>query len=229
MRVWLFFILSYSCSLHAQDSTIIIKAGNSFMESVAITDLYQYAQFTYGKVFFKGGDSTNARLNYHRFLEEMQFIDFKSDTLTITHGALIKFIRIKNDVFYYADENGYLTLIKDTNGVKLAEKRTLRMAGRSKIGAYGMSSPSSSNETYSSMITRTNVFNLVPNEDITLTKRTEYYFADKHNQFIMVTKKNLLHQFSKHSKVLSAYLKDNKIDVNKREDVDKLFEFLVSL
>jgi len=38
-----------------------------------------------------------------------------------------------------------------------------------------------------------------------------------------------LHQFSKHSKVLSAYLKDNKIDVNKREDVDKLFEFLVSL
>ena len=229
MRVWLLFVLGYCCSLHAQDSTIIIKAGKSFIESVAITDLYQYAQFTYGKVFFKAGDSTTAKLNYHRFLEAMQFIDYKGDTLKIANAAMIKFIRINNDVFYYDDEDGYMNLVKDTNGIKLAAKRTLRITSRSKIGAYGMESPTSSIGTYGTLITQTNVYNLVPQEDITLTKKTEYYFGDKYNQFALATKKNLSQQFSKQSRTLNAYLKDNNIDLNKREDVEKLLQFLASL
>ena len=60
------------CSAHAQDSTITIKAGTSFNESVSITDLYEYPQFVYGKVFFRPGDSSGGRLNYNRFLDAFQ-------------------------------------------------------------------------------------------------------------------------------------------------------------
>lgn len=229
MRVLLLIVLFYSCRLQAQENTIVIKAGKSFTESVAMTDLYQYAQFTFGKVFFKSGDSTTAKLNYHRFMEAMQFIDFKGDTLKISNAPMIKFIRINNDVFYYDDGDGYMNLIKETNEIKLAEKRTLRMMGRDKIGAYGMSSPTSSIASYSTLHTETNVYNLVPMEDITLTKKTEYYFGDKFNKFVTATRKNLLQQFSKQSKPLSAYLKDNNIDLNKKEDLEKLLEFLAGL
>lgn len=229
MRIQLLIILGYCCSLNAQDSTIIVKAGKSFTESVPITDIYQYAQFTYGKVFFKAGDSTSAKLNYHKFLDAMQFIDLKGDTLKIVNAALIKFIRINNDVFYFDDQDGFVNLIKESNGIKLAAKRTLRMTGRSKIGAYGMESPSNSIATISTLNTQTNNYNLVPMEDITLSKKTEYYFGDKYNQFALATKKNLSRQFSKNSKELTAYLKDNNIDLNKKEDVEKLLEFLASL
>ena len=143
-------ILLVCCSrAHAQDSTIIIKAGTSFNESVSMTDLYEYPQFVYCKVFFRLGDSSGGRLNYSRLLDQMQFIDPKGDTLNIAYPGTIKFIRINNDLFYY--DNGYVKLIKDNNTVKFATKQTLRVAGKNKIGAYNMASPGSAIDSYSSL------------------------------------------------------------------------------
>ena len=227
MRVLLLFVLSYCCRSHAQDSTIVVKAGTSFNESVSITDLCEYPQFVYGKVFFKTGDSTNAKFNYHRFLDEMQYIDFKGDTLKITNAATINFIRIDNDVFYYDD--GYVKLIKDSNGIKLAAKKTLTVTDKSKIGAYGMASPTTSIGTYGTWMADKSIFKLVPKEDITLTKKTQYFFGDKYNQFVWATRKNLLRQFSKQSAALNSYLKENNINFNSREDLEKLLQFLAGL
>ena len=227
MRVLLLFVLAYCCRSHAQDSTIVIKAGKSVNESVSITDLYQYSQFVYGKVFFKPGDSAVAKLNYNRLFDEMHFIDLKGDTLSIANAATIRLIRINNDVFYY--DNGYVKLIKDTNGIKLAAKQTLRVAGKTKIGAYDMASPASAIDSYSTLIDQKGMYNLVPREDITLAKKTEYYFGDKYNRFVWVTRKNLLQQFSKQSRTLNAYLKENNINLNSSEDLEKLLQFLASL
>jgi hypothetical protein len=227
MRVLLLFVLSYCCRLQAQDSTILVKAGMSVNESVSITDLYQYPQFVYGKVFFKSGDSAVAKLNYHRLLDEMLFIDPKGDTLSIANAAMIRSIHTNNDVFYY--DNGYVKLIKDSNGIKLASKQTLRVSGKDKIGAYGMANPTSAIDSYGTLIDQRGIYNLVPREDITLAKKTEYYFGDKYNQFVWATRKNLLQQFSKQSKTLNAYLKDNNIDLNNSVDLEKLLQFLASL
>jgi hypothetical protein len=229
MRVLLFFALVYCCRLHAQDSTIIIKAGTNFNDEVSKRHVYEYEDFTYGKVFFKTGDSTNAKLNYHRFLDAMLYIGFKGDTLKIINSATIKFICIKNDMFYYDDDNGYVSLINDTNGIKLARKRTLRISDRAKIGGYGMANPTSSITNYSTYFTQTSSYNLVPLEDITLVRKTEYYFGDKYNKFVIATKKNLSQKYSKNSKTVNTYLKDNNIDLNKKQDLEKLFEFLASL
>jgi len=149
MKVLPLILLVCYCRAHAQDSTIIIKAGTSFNESVSITDLYEYPQFVYGKVFFRLGDSSGGRLNYNRLLDQMHFIDPKGDTLNIAYPGTIKFIRINNDLFYY--DNGYVKLIKDNNTVKFATKQTLRVAGKNKIGAYNMASPGSAIDSYSSL------------------------------------------------------------------------------
>jgi len=227
MRVLLLFVLSYCCRSHAQDSTIVIKAGTTFNESVSVTDLYQYPQFVYGKVFFKPGDSTVAKLNYNKLLDEMHFIDFKGDTLSIANEATIRSIRINNDVFYY--DNGYVNLIKDTNGIKLAAKQTLRVASKNKIGAYDQASPTSAISSYGTLIEQKSIYKLVPREDIILAKKTLYYFGDKYNRFVWATRKNLLQQFSKQSGTLSAYLKENKVNLNNSEDLEKLLQFLASL
>ena len=223
----LIFILAFCCRSHAQDSNIVIKAGKSFTESVSMTDLYQYAQFITGKVFFKPGDSAMAKLNYNKLLNEMQFIDPKGDTLDIANAATIRLIRIDTDVFYY--DNGYVQLIKDTNGIKLASKQTLVMTGKEKIGAYGMANPTSAIDSYGTLIDPRGIYKLVPREDITLTKKTQYYFGDKYNHFIWATRKNLLREFSKVSKPLNAYLKENNTDFNNREDLEKLLQFLAGL
>lgn len=227
MRVLLLFALAYCCRLHAQDSTIVIKAGTSVNESVSITELYQYPQFVYGKVFLKSGDSAVAKLNYNRLFDEMLFIDFKGDTLSIANAAMIRSIRTNNDVFYYDD--GYVKLIKDTIGIKLAAKQSLRVSGKNKIGAYDMANPTSAMDSYGTLIDQRGVYNLVPREDVILAKKTYYYFGDKYNRFVWATKKNLLQQFSKQSRTLNAYLKENNINLNSIEDLEKLLQFLASL
>jgi len=226
MRVLLLFVLGYCCRSDAQDSTIVIRAGTSVKESVSITDLYQYPQFIHSKVFFKFGDSTMTRLNYNKLLDEMQFIDFKGDTLGIANTAMLRLIRINDDVFYY--DNGYVKLIKDTNGIKLAAKQTLRVASKNKIGAYDMSNPTSAIDSYGTFVDQRGVYNLVPRADIILVKKTQYYFGDKYNRFVLATRKNLMEQFSKQSKTLNTYLKENNVDLNRKEDLEKLLQFLAS-
>ena len=227
MRVLLLFVLAYCCRSHAQDSTIVIKAGMSINESVSITDLYQYPQFVYSKVYTKSGDSAVVRLNYNRLFDEMQFIDFKGDTLSIANAPMLRLIRINDDVFYYDD--GYVKLIKDTNGIKLAAKQTLRVAGKNKIGAYDMANPTSAIDSYGTLIDQRGIYKLAPREDITLAKKTEYYFGDEYNQFVWATRKNLLQQFSKQSRTLNAYFKENNVNLNRIEDLEKLLQFLASL
>jgi len=227
MKVLPLILLVCCCRAHAQDSTIIIKAGTSFNESVSITDLYEYPQFVYGKVFFRFGDSTGGRLNYNRLLDQMQFIDLKGDTLNIAYPGTIKFIRINNDLFYY--DNGYIKLIKGNNTIKLATKQTLKVAGKNKIGAYDMASPGSAIDSYSSLTIDHKNYNLTPREDITLTKKTEYYFGDKYNHFVLANKKNILRLYSKQEGTVTAYLKENNIDFNNPEDLEKLFQYLSNL
>lgn len=227
MRVLLIFVIAWCGRSHAQDSSIVIKAGKSINESVAITALYQYPQFRPGKVFFRRGDSGVAKMNYHRLLDEMLFIDLKGDTLSIDNPATIRSIRINDDVFYFDD--GYVKLIKDTNGIKLAVKETLIVSGKDKIGAYGMANPTSAIDSYGKLIDQTGIYHLVPREDIMLAKKIQYYFGDRFNQFVWATRKNLVQQFSRQSRTLNAYLKENNIDLDNRDDLVKLLRFLASL
>ena len=227
MRVLPLSVLVCCLSTQAQDSTITIKAGTSFNESVLTTDLYEYPQFVYGKVFFRPGDSSAGRLNYNRLIDQMQFIDFKGDTLNIAYPGTIKFIRINNDLFYY--DNGYVKLIKDNNAIKLAAKQTLKVSGKNKIGAYNMASPGSAIDSYSSLNIDHRNYNLTPREDITLLKKAEYYFGDKYNHFVLANKKNILRMYSKQERAVTAYLKENNVDFNNREDLEKLLQYLTSL
>jgi hypothetical protein len=227
MRVLFIFVLAYCCRLNGQDSTIVVKAGTSLNESVSLTDLYQYPQFITGKVFFRAGDSAAGKLNYNKLLDQMQFVGPQGDTLNIANPGTIKLIRVNNDIFYYDD--GYMKLVKEINGIKLAAKHTLKVSGKNKMGAYNMESPTSAIDSYGSLFDQRGKFNLVPREDVTLTKRTQYYFGDKFNQFTWALRKNLLRQFSKESGALNAYLKDNNIDLHKKEDLEKLLEFLAGL
>jgi len=227
MKLLPLFVLAFCCREHAQDSTIILKAGMSINESLSIKNLYEYSQFIYGKVFFKPGDSSSGRLNYNRLLDQMQFIDFKGDTLNIADPGTIKSIRINNDLFYY--DEGYVKLIKDSNTIKLAAKQTLRVVNKEKTGAYNMPSSTSAIDSYGSYMSEGKMYKLVPREDIVLKKQTQYYFGDKFNHFILANKKNLLRLYSKQNVSLNAYLKENNVDFTSQEDLEKLLQYLANL
>lgn len=226
----LFILIGYS-DLTAQDSTLVtIKAGNRVKDVLTPADIYYYPQFTAGNVILRDGTLIAVRMNYSRLFDQMLFINHKNDTLALGHEKSIKFIAIDQDTFYY--DGGYLRIIADNDFVKLAEKQVWIVADIRKIGTHNRPTTTvaiTSLSTYSDGWDAAKSKDLLLNEDIVLRKETHYYFGNVNNNFVLAGKKRLQQLFPKEELSIENYLKNNKVNFDKREDVEKLAQFLTQL
>ena len=225
----IFILISYT-DLWAQDSTYItIKSGDIVQEGLSTAEMYYYPQFTKGVVFFKSGTKATAKINYTRLFDQILFIDGKGDTLALAEEQTIKFIAVDKDTFYY--DEGYVRIIADNDFVKLAEKQIWVVADIRKPGPHNTS-------TSTIGVTSVRTFRqgddavrnpLTLDEDIVLRKETHYYFGDEYNHFARAGKKGLFELFNKKQRSIENYLKENKVDFNKKDDIEKLYQFVSKL
>ena len=227
----LLFILIGYCGLSAQDSIVTIKAGNKVRDVLTPADIFYYPQFTSGKVFFRDGRKAMAMMNFTRLYDEMLFINPKGDTLAVADEKTIKFIIVDQDTFYY--DEGYVRIIVDYGDVKLAEKQIWVVADTRKIGTHNKSTSTVAITPLSNYsddgIARAKSYDLLINEDMVIRKETQYYFGDQNNHFVRAGKKKLLLLFPKEQLDLENYLKENKVNFDKKDDLKKLAQFLGQL
>lgn len=233
MKALLFFfviLISYA-DLSAQDSTLVtVKAGEKIEDVLKPSDIYFYPQFIYSKVLFKDGRVADPYMNYNRLYDQMLFINEKGDTLALTDVKNIEFIVNDWDVFYYS--GGYLRLIADDTVIKLAERQIWAVADVRKMGTHNT-------PTNTVAITSVGYFSngqdaakskeLIMNAETLIRKETQYYFGDKYNHFVRASKKKLLDLFPKEEKRIENYLKENKVNFDKKDDLEKLCQFLLQL
>ena len=225
----IFILISYT-DLWAQDSTYItIKSGDIVQEGLSTAEMYYYPQFTKGVVFFKSGTKATAKINYTRLFDQILFIDGKGDTLALAEEQTIKFIAVDKDTFYY--DEGYVRIIADNDFVKLAEKQIWVVADIRKPGPHNTS-------TSTIGVTSVRTFRqgndavrnpLTLDEDIVLRKETHYYFGDEYNHFARAGKKGLFELFNKKQRSIENYLKENKVNFDKKDDIEKLYQFISML
>jgi len=226
-RLLMFFIFIGYADLMAQDSThVTIKSGNKVGDVLTPAEMYHFPQFTKGQVFFKGGTKATAKMNYTRVFDQMLFIDLKGDTLAIADEEAIKFVAIAQDTFYY--DEGYVRIIADNDFVKFAEKQVWVVADIRKTGTHNTSTNTVGITSVKSFRHGDDIArnDLTLNEDIVLRKETQYYIGDENNRFVRAGKKKLLQLFPKEQRSIENYLKENKLDYNKKDDVEKLYQFL---
>jgi hypothetical protein len=223
-------LIGYS-ELPAQDSTFVtIKAGNRVKDVLSTSDIYYYPQFTNGKVFLKDGSRAGAKLNYTRLYDQMLFIDPKGDTLALADEKIIKFIIVDKDTLYY--DEGYVRLISNYGAVKLAEKQLWVVADIRKIGTHDTPKNTVAITTISNLEDasgRAKSYDFLLNEDMIIKKETQYYFGDENNHFARSGKKKLLLLFPKDQRSLENYLKENNVNFDKKDDLEKLAQFLSQL
>jgi hypothetical protein len=230
MKQLLFVITAFIfiAGAEAQDSTFIyIKAGTAINEAIPGKDVFYYPQFKLGRAFFKDGNTGQARMNYHQLLNEMQFIDMKGDTLAVDNERNVDLITIDNDSFYY--NQGFVKLISNKNGLKLAIKHSYIVFDKLKIGGYNMANPTSSINSYTSYYDGQSVHKLTVREDIIMKKMALYFLSNKQNRFVPANRKNTLELLPKKEKAVSDYLNATSIDFNSRADLEKLILFLSQL
>ena len=227
MKYLLFFLVAFAFCTNgfAQKKNLVtVKAGDNIMDVIPVSEVFSYPQFTNGFVFLRNGTIAEAKLNHNRLVDEMHFINLKGDTMALDNEKNIRYVVIANDTFYY--DKGYVRLLSNKNAVKLAIKQVWVVTDSRQVGAYNSTNNSVGMLSFTSINEGGRLYDLTVNEDIILKKVELYYFGNSYNNFVVANKANLLAMFPKEEKRLSAYLKKNKVNFSRREDVEKIVSFL---
>lgn len=223
-------ILFVSCSVNAQDSTLLfIPAGRSISEVGTPQKIYRFPNFRKGTVFFRDSKTTAGNLNYNYLNGEIEFIAATGDTLAIVKDQAmnIKQVEIDGVIFYYT-VGGYLEEMANFKKGKILKKQQYRVLKREKIGGYEQPSSTTAIESYSSFTGDDGIMapKLIVRENISLIKPAQYFVGDEYHTFLPANKKNILSLYQKDKKQIETYLRNNEVDFKKLDDLKKLFASL---
>jgi hypothetical protein len=207
----------------------LIRADQLASEVLTPEKIYQYPEFSIGKIIFRDQTSTGAALNYNYLNSEIEFIDPMNDTLAIAkHQMLnIKRIEVNKDTFYY--DNGYLQQVLQVPLGKLAKREMLIILTKEKLGAYDLPTSTVGVEamtTFRDYYGSENAATLRIRESITLDYRNQFFFGDNNYSFLPANKKNLLKVFHSRKEMINNYLQENNVDFRNIDDLKKLLLFL---
>jgi len=221
------FVLTILCmygNSNAQNKEWTIPAGEDIKNFLGDSIIFRYPQFIQGFVYFRDERVSNALLNLNLVNGEMQFIAPSKDTMTVTNEATIKFITISKDTFYY--DKGFVELVHTNAGAKLAKIDVIKPVYLKKTGAYGQASSASAISTVSSFYNSNELTKLTENKEVTLRRETIYFVGNNFNKFLQASKKNIYELFNNKEPAIEAFIKNEKIELNKKDDLIKLVDFI---
>jgi hypothetical protein len=216
-------LVLYSFAGRAQQTEkITVKAGEDLSAVLSIHGLYKFPAFNLGTVLFKDQTTTRAKMNFNVFLNEMQFIDNKGDTLVINNPELIDSITLDSGVFFY--EKGYRQVIAAYNSIKLVVEQKISYE-TVKNGAFGLPSPGASIEAYGRSTSTTSINELALNEDIVVKRETSYFLTYKKYRSTRANHSGFFTVFPGIKKEIDDFIEANKINFAQEVDLKKLTGF----
>jgi hypothetical protein len=214
-------------ALLAQQPRITIEAGKSVGEVITPAISFRYKEFKPGRILLKDDVLYEAKLNYNLFNGDIMFAAPGGDTLALVKEQMLNLKLVSIDTDLYVYNKGYLQIIKENKSWSLARKQKYFEISREKMGAYNLSAPTSSIDSYNSFSDRSNLrHDLVVRENITLVLRTQYFIGDPYKFFLPATRKNFEKIFFKKRKALDSYLKEHEVDFKDEKQVTTLFLYL---
>ncbi len=223
--------LASNYHLMAQDVEIVrVKAGEDPAKAIPFTERYRYGEFRQGELVFMNSSSSMAKFNYNILLGEMQFIDQKGDTLSLTDDYAIQLVAIGPDRFYYEHPKTYVELVADYPSVKLAAKRALTILESEKKGGYGQSTGISSIKNYGSYSNNNGSLQKLDSKaDMLFSKKIAFFLIDQNKRFWKANRASILEVFAKHSKQIKQYRKVEAVNFDQEADLKKLLQFCSDL
>lgn len=214
----------------AQDTNKVIVNPVNQNEQNLKDKMYKYPQFLVGQAIFRNGTVTEAKLNYSYMSNTILFIDPKGDTLELSQAENFSAIVIAADTFRYYKKD-FIQQLTNYASCNLYLRRYLKFNGTEKKGAYGTYSRTTSSTSYTN-VTPTEgggYLTLTPDELRSYIFYDDYFFTKENGEVYPATKKGINDLFSKNQKALKAFLEQNPINFNKREDLDKVLAFALSV
>lgn len=218
-----------SLAVNAQEDTEVRITNANKDRLVEMTYLYPF--FKGGRIFFVNGGSSGAHFNYSLVLGEMHFIDRRKDTLALDGLEAVKFVAVEDDTFYYdVASKEYLFQVSDHGNVKLLASQRYKFLTRMKKAAYGGYSDTQASSSWNNYEGGGDQYlSLDSDQYIVYNKKIRFFIKSQGGSYILANKPNLLRVFSKHQHALKRFIKENKTDFTKAEDLRALLNYCMSL
>ncbi len=194
---------------------------------------YLYDKFFEGTVFFEDNSETNSILNYNVLHDEIHY--FGNNNVMELENEDISHIKLGPHVFIKWNKDYYEVL--EGMNIKLLLKRVPELSVLSETtGAYGTSSVPASHQ-YSSVpridlsgqAANVQTINFRNNDDTEIPVYKRYYIQISEDEIIPAQKRKIIRAFKSNKRKVKTYLKENNIDLEKKEDLKKLISFLTEL
>lgn len=203
-----------------QHSRKIIHTGEMLSDYFT----YRFPSFEEATVLFKNGSTLTYKMNFNMLLCSMEFINPKGgDTMEISEPGDIDSIRFNKSTFFFKDD--YFEILTAFYPVKLIVSRKVNIEPVM-LGAMGLPARNYQVEGIGRINPKSLMtLNLRLNQDIYVYGKTDYFLMSNEGEFIKATKPNFLKIFKDDRESIEKFLKLNKINFNKQDDLEKLFHF----
>ena len=226
----LLFFLGVAEVLAQDKDRIKVKVGGEISSRDFTYAAYRFPAFQEAIIHYNTGIPAKGTLNYNFLLGEMHFIGPKGDTLALDNLYLVKYVAIGENKFYYDPESkGFGEEIADFNAVRLLITHKFKPSDKESGVAYDQFSNTSATTNYGTYAVNGRIQKLNINEYLVLSKRATYYISNQNNQFYPATKGNILKIFSKQKPAVEKFMKENRIDFQKEEDLKQLLGYCSQL
>lgn len=228
IRVFIIMLLSltaFSQAMAQKDQSFRINSVRS--DSTRLyRSVYQYPEFTNGRILFKNGHFASAFVNYNKLSGQMLFINPDHDTLEFANPESIEWVAISNDTFHFFDKTFIQLMTHYCDGINLYKKETIRYNGKEKKSGYG----GYSNTTAASSINKVSRENTIEkigvDENTLYVSTTEYYLTTPTGKYVSPAKKNIEKLFHQQEKKLSEYLQKDKVNYKNEQDLLALLAYM---
>ena len=211
--------------LCGQHKSITVPAGTKISESFPPSVRYLYPEFLAGQIVLNNGISSPCMINYNMFFDDMEILQ-DNDTVRILRKRDMKYAIIENDTFIYVQ--GYMKHIHGQS-LKVYCKDRIYLKDVLKVGAMGVVNRTGAISSYGSIDEMGMSYDLVVPEDHVFRREISYHIATSRGTYELFKRQNILKMFPRNKGEIRRYIRANKINFGKQEDVIKLTEFLLKL
>lgn len=198
----------------------IIPPGDSISKYYS----YLFPSFETAVVKMRDGKSFEYQINFNMLLCDMQFINRKQDTLAITNPEEIDSVILDSCSFIYDYKQGYLQILAMSDASSLAVLRQSTFEPV-QVGAMGAQRRSGGIEMYNSISNRQGTIPLQVNSEIYAYRNTKFLLIHKNGETENAGRSAFIRIYDGDKRILDQFVKKNRIDFNKPEDLVELFRF----
>ncbi|MCU0456073.1 MAG: hypothetical protein MUE74_07200 [Bacteroidales bacterium] len=187
---------------------------------------YLFPGFSKSDVLMKGGKINTTSINFNTVTGKMVFVN-NEKYYDLTNPEMVDTVLVNGCKFVPVGKTFYQVLFSGPVILYLQHKGTLMSAGKP-VGYGGTSQTASSN--YISSIEQSGYqFNLALPADFIVNPSNVYWIRSGDNWFDFTTEKQFLAIFPDKSQKLKAFIKENRIKIDKTESLIKLVEYASSM